>query len=255
MNRDSVFYEAFAHMERFGPGSAESTARALQFFPAGRTPLSILDVGCGIGTHTLLLAERFPQADITAIDVSAPHIARLNETASERGLSDRLHGIVMSMFEMTFPDASFDLIWSEGAIYIAGFPNGLRDWRRLLKKDGCLICSEISWLNDHPSAESRAFWEAAYPDMNTIPGKLEQIRDAGYEPTGFFICPVSDWTVHYYDPIEKNLAAMRARHGDSPEAAEVIASLQAEIDLYRRHPDDYSYVFYAMRRQACTLRR
>lgn len=33
----------------------------------------------------------------------------------------------MSMFEMDFEPESFDLIWSEGSIYIAGFQTGLKD--------------------------------------------------------------------------------------------------------------------------------
>ena len=40
----------------------------------------------------------------------------------------------MSMFEMSFDDETFDLIWAEGSIYIAGFVRGIRDWKRLLKK-------------------------------------------------------------------------------------------------------------------------
>jgi hypothetical protein len=30
------------------------------------------------------------------------------------------------MFHLNFPDASFDVIWAEGSIYIIGFENGLK---------------------------------------------------------------------------------------------------------------------------------
>lgn len=142
---EKYFYEAFEGMKRFGPGSDESTMRAAEMFPAKKKP-KILDIGCGIGTHTFAVAKKFPDADITAIDIYEPHIEKLNSLASEYGLSDRVRGIVMSMFEMTFENESFDLIWSEGAAYIAGFSNAIKDWKRLLKPGGYIICSEISWL-------------------------------------------------------------------------------------------------------------
>ena len=150
-------------MERLGPGSRESTEKALAFFPRKSQPVRILDVGCGVGTHTFLLASHFPKADITAIDSHSPYIQTLNQSAAARGISDRVHGLEMSMFDMTFEKESFDLIWSEGAIYIIGFERGLKEWKRFLKPGGFQICSEISWLKDDPSRESLDFWQSAYP--------------------------------------------------------------------------------------------
>ena len=82
---EKYFYEAFNGMKRFGPGSDESTLRAIKMFPANTSRLKILDIGCGIGTHTLILAKHFPEADIIAIDNHAPHIEKLNEAAAKRG--------------------------------------------------------------------------------------------------------------------------------------------------------------------------
>lgn len=164
---EKYFYEAFEDMKRFGPGSDESTTRAAKMFPVKKNSLKIFDIGCGIGTHTFVIARKFPNADIIAIDTYAPHIEKLNFIAAECELADRVHGIVMSMFEMTFENESFDLIWSEGSDYIAGFSNAIKDWKRLLKSGGYIICSEISWLRDNPSEESKEFWNEAYSEMNT----------------------------------------------------------------------------------------
>ena len=38
---------------------------------------------------------------------------------------------------LLFPEGSFDLIWSEGAIYNVGFRRGLELWRPLLRPRGC----------------------------------------------------------------------------------------------------------------------
>ncbi len=242
------FYQAFDGMTRFAPGSTESTLRAMKMYKPKGKELKILDIGCGIGAHTLLLAENYPEAEITAIDIHKPHIDTLNETAKQRGVSDRVHGEVMSMFEMSFPDGYFDLIWAEGSIYIAGFSNGLRDWKRFLKSEGYLICSEISWITDNPSKESRSFWNAAYSQMDFISNKIKQIEGAGYVPQGYFICPVTDWTENYYNPLRKNLDRIAEEYGDIEEAMELVTSLREEADLYERNSEDYSYVFYAMKK-------
>lgn len=246
---ERYFYEAFDGMKRFGPGSDESTLRAIGMFAADKKNLKILDIGCGIGTHTLILAKKFPEADIIAIDNYAPHIERLNAMAAESGLAGRVHGVVMSMFDMTFADERFDLIWSEGSAYIAGFSHAIRDWKRLLRPGGYIICSEISWLNDEPSQESKEFWNKGYSEMNTIERKMQQIQEQGYELAGHFICPVSDWTENYYDPIAVNLKKIEERYPGNVQASEAVQNLREEIRLYRKHPNDYSYVFYAMKKQ------
>ena len=246
---EKYFYEAFEGMKRFGPGSEESTLRAIGMFSSNKNSLKILDIGCGIGTHTLLLAKEFPEADIIAMDNYALHIEKLNARAAECGLADRVHGVVMSMFDMTFENESFDLIWSEGSAYIAGFSNAIRDWKRLLKPGGYIICSEISWLKDEPSEESKVFWNKGYSEMGTIKQKTKQICEQGYAFAGHFICPVSDWTVNYYEPIAENLKKLEERYQGNIQAMEAVQNLRNEIDLYRKHPNDYSYVFYAMKKK------
>ena len=90
-------------------------------------------------THTFLLASHFPKADITAIDSHSPYIQTLNQRAAARGISDRVHGLEMSMFDMTFEKESFDLIWSEGAIYIIGFERGLDVYKRQTKGSAMMV--------------------------------------------------------------------------------------------------------------------
>lgn len=246
MAQAEYFHQAFATMERLGPGSAASTCRAAAFYPNPLDCRSILDIGCGTGAHTLLLAQKFPNAQITAIDIYQPHIAQLNRTAQQMGIADRVHGKVMDMFKLKLPPASFDLLWAEGAIYIIGFEQGLRQWRQILKPNGWFICSDLCWLHQNPSAESRSFWETEYPEIALVDQKQNQIRKAGYLPQKQFICPVSDWTDHYYTPLQKNLSKMRDIK--NPDAMQVVRKLQTEIDLYRQHPQDYSYVFFGMQK-------
>ncbi len=243
---EKYFFEAFKNLDRLGPGSKASTLKAVSVFNKSSEPIKILDVGCGNGIHTILLAKEFPNASIIAIDNSTSFIENLNKTAKDHGVSDRVVGKCISMFEMPFEDHSFDLIWSEGAIYIAGFQNGLRDWNRLLKDDGYLICSEISWLIDHPSKEIYDFWHSDYPQIDTIKNKINQIENSGYSYKSHFVSPITDWTDNYYNPLQNNLNRMLEKYKDNEVAKQAINILQSEINLYHKYYSEYSYVFYVM---------
>ncbi|EOD01719.1 class I SAM-dependent methyltransferase [Caldisalinibacter kiritimatiensis] len=189
---EKYFFEAFNGLDRLAPGSQASTLKAISMFNGSKEHIKILDIGCGNGIHTMLLAQEFPNATIIAIDNHMPFIENLNSTAEKFGLSNRVIGKCISMFEMPFEENSFDLIWSEGAIYIAGFENGLRDWKKFLKNDGYLICSEISWITNTPSEKISAYWNEEYPQIDTIENKIKQIESAGYSYQSHFVMPVTD---------------------------------------------------------------
>lgn len=243
---EKYFFEAFEGLERLAPGSKDSTIKAASLVDDKNKKMKILDVGCGNGIHTLLLAKLFPNAEIIAIDNYAPYIEELNKNAEIQELSNRLVGKCMSMFEMDFASHTFDIIWAEGSIYIAGFKEGLKDWKKYLKKDGYLICSEISWLTDNPAQESYSFWKEAYPEIDTIDNKIKQINDFGYNLINHYILPKSDWLDNYYNPLQANLDLMKDKYVKNKEVIKVIEMIQFEIDMYRKYSDDYSYVFYVM---------
>jgi SAM-dependent methyltransferase len=245
---ETTFFQAFAGMSRMAPGSETSTRKAADLLNRQNEPLKILDIGCGNGVHSLLLARLFPHAAITAIDNHGPFIHTLNQSTSAQGLSHRVQGQVADMFQMPFSPESFDLIWSEGAIYIIGFQRGLQEWKGLLKPGGVLICSEAVWLSETPSPEIFDFWHAEYPEIDTVAAKLQQINDAGYTALGHFIMPPSDWE-SYYELLQQNLNHMLEKEGHSPIVQEVTQTLQREIDLYYQYGHEYSYAFFVMKKE------
>ena len=80
-----------------------------------------------------------------------------------------------SMLNMDFSNENFDIIWSEGSIYIIGFEKGLKEWRGLLKPKGFLAVHEMVWLKDNPPKEIKDYWEGNYPGIKTIPDCLDII--------------------------------------------------------------------------------
>ncbi len=239
-------YELFHDMPRQGPGSDECTRRAYNMLVDLPPQPHILDIGCGSGMQTLELA-RISHAWITAVDNHQPFLDDLNRRAGCEGLSNRIETINASMFELPFEPTSFDVIWSEGAIYIIGFENGLRRWRPLLKPGGFMVASEISWLQPDPPADLCSYWKNEYPGIRHIAENREVIRRAGYDEAGHFILPESGWWDDFYKPLQKRIDLLRRKYARNREAAEILDGSQVEIDMYRKYPHYYGYVFYLMR--------
>ena len=242
----ALFFELFSGLPRQGPGTAASTRRALELVPGVGPRTRVLDVGCGTGAQTLVLALDSP-ARIVAVDNHPPYIDVLNREAHRLGVADRLEARVADMRRLDFPDRSFDLIWCEGAIYNVGVEAGLRDWRRLLRHGGHVALTEVCWRKPEPPAECAAFWEREYPAIRTTAALLEAVDACGYRTVGHFPLPASAWWDDYYRPLQDNLTAFRKRHRDAPDAQELADQCQNEIDVWHAHSAFYGYEFLVLR--------
>jgi ubiquinone/menaquinone biosynthesis C-methylase UbiE len=234
--------------ERQGPGGTEETLKALQLTGLDLTrPLKIADIGCGSGAQTLTLAKH-TKGSITAVDLMPEFLDKLNQRAERAGLSARIHTQQEPMDDLTLAEASLDLLWSEGAIYIMGFESGIRYWRRFLKPGGVLAVSEISWITEERPKEIEHFWLNAYPEMNTISHKIEQLTSNGYELLGHFTLPENCWLDNYYLPLEKSIQAYLSQHQVEEAARQFIQEQLEEQALYQNNKAYYSYEFYIARK-------
>ena len=78
--------------------------------PADGKVKRILDLGCGIGQLAVALKERFPEADVTGIDVAAPMLRYAHMRAVDLGADVNF---VQRLAEDTkFPDGHFDVVAS-----------------------------------------------------------------------------------------------------------------------------------------------
>ena len=227
----ALFFELFSGLPRQGPGNAASTRRALGLVPGVGPRTRVLDVGCGTGAQTLVLANGSP-ARIVAVDNHPPFVDALNREARRLGIADRLEARVADMRSLDFEDRSFDLIWCEGAIYNVGVEAGLRDWRRLLRRNGHVALTEACWRKPDPPAECAAFWNREYPAIRDVSTLLEAAETCGYETVGHFPLPASAWWDDYYRPLQDNVTAFRERHRDAPDAQELAEQCQHEIDIW-----------------------
>ncbi len=241
------FFEIYESIPRQGPGDAESTRRALRALPFLSAKKRILDIGCGAGVQTLDLA-RACDAQLTAVDVHPPFLETLARQAEEAGLAHRITAEVGDMCALDYPSAAFDVIWSEGSIFIVGFAKGLAAWRRLLAPGGYLVVSELCWLVDDPPAEVRAFFGDEGAAAAEVGARRADIVAAGYTLLEDFVLPEVGWWENYYVPLAASLERFRERHADDPEALAVAARSELEIEIYRKYPGSFGYVFFVMQR-------
>jgi len=244
---DPIFYQIYKDLPRLGPGDEASTRRAWSMLAGLPSSPRILDVGCGPGMQSLLLA-RLGGGTLVAVDNHAPYLDELRRRAEREGLSDQVSCRTADMADLPFDAGSFDLVWSEGAVYIMGFQNGLESWRTLLAGRGCLAVTEATWLRDDAPEPCRSFWDEGYPAMTDVAGNLATVEACGYESLGHFALPDSAWMDDYYTPLEARLPQLEQRFRDNPTALEYIEEARAEIEFFRQYSPYYGYVFYVMRR-------
>ena len=239
----NLICEYYSSVERQGPGSPEVTNKALSFIDNLTNESQIADIGCGTGGQTMVLAQHAP-GNITGIDLFPKFINLFNVNAAKLNLQSKVKGIIGSMDNLPFQKESLDLIWSEGAIYNIGFERGLQEWREFLKQGSYIAVTEASWFTDKRPAEIEEFWQDAYPGIDTIPNKVEQMQKAGYIPVASFILPENCWTEHFYAPQVVAQEVFLKKHADNKPAEEFIANQRHETQLYYKYKEYYGYVFY-----------
>jgi SAM-dependent methyltransferase len=235
-----LLFELFENTPRQGPGSVETTRRALRLLPDSLRIERVLDLGCGTGGATIVLAED-TGAHVTAVDIHPPFLATLRSRAEERGLAARITTVAADMANTASLGAGFDLIWAEGSAYSIGFENALRWWRPLLRPGGCLVVTELVWFVAEPAERARAFFAGEYPDMRDEATRIDQARSACYELLASFRLPADDWHA-YYAGLEAPLRDAISRRGDLG----IYATTRLEQAIYDACGDDYGYLCLVM---------
>jgi SAM-dependent methyltransferase len=241
-----IFFEIHQGLPREGPGRNDYTRKAFEMLPELDKP-KILDIGCGPGGPTIELA-RISGGFVIGLDRHQPYLDVLEEKIEKAGFSERMQAVNGSLFAMDFQDESFDVVWSEGSIYIIGFEKGLKKWRRFIKPHGFLVVHEMTWLKSDPPKEISDYWKKMYSGITTIPHNLEVIPRCGYDVLGHFPLPEDAWWQEYYHPLQECINKLKTKYKDDREALGILDSEQEEIDLYKKYSEWYGSVFYVMQK-------
>jgi trans-aconitate 2-methyltransferase len=213
-----------------------------------RTPLGlrrIVDLGCGPGTSTRLLIERYPQARITAVDLSEAMLAVAAERApgAEFGRADINEWRPPEPFDLVFADSSLQWIgdhqtlfarlmeWlAPGGMLAVQMPDNRQEPSHALMR---MIAADGPWANRLvPVAKTRAFiadhndyyrwlrplsaaldiWQTTYiHPLEGVEGIVDWFRGSALRP---FLAPLAP------DEREEFLARYRRDLGESYSAEE-----------------------------------
>jgi len=221
------FLSIFEALDSWGPNSEADTTKAFSLLK--HVPKRILEIGCGNGNSTMVLAS-LSNAQIIAIDNEQSALTRLDAKITQNSLSERVSTDCKSMTELDYDNESFDLIWAEASIYIMGVQTALVKWKRLLKDGGMLVFSDLVWLMDSADRELNDFWKHEYPDMQKVETRLVQIKKAGYEVEHSFTVSQQAWH-DYYEPLQNKLYELK----DSMKDSKAFVDIQREVNLYKKH--------------------
>jgi ubiquinone/menaquinone biosynthesis C-methylase UbiE len=201
------------------------TRKAFKMLPELQGP-RILDVGCGTGVVTLELA-RLSNGRVVGIDTDQVALDTFNAKIEQASLLDRVKTLKCSMSDMRFPDGSFDIIWSEGAVFAIGFERALNEWRRFIRQEGYLVL---------------------HARLGNIEQRVAAIPTLGYRFIDKFLVPKEAWWDDYYAPLEKLIEGLRHKYRPDPAAQGILDKVQTEVDEFKSKPEHHGSVFYIMQK-------
>ncbi len=112
---------------------------------AGRLPgmssPACVDVACGTGDVSFLLADRYPDGRVVGIDIAGPMLG----IARERNRHPNLRFLRQDMCAIDFPDESIDIVTGSYALRNApDLPRAIGEIRRILKPGGTAAFLDFS---------------------------------------------------------------------------------------------------------------
>lgn len=205
------------YMAPGGEGNVDKMVAGIEL--AGRR---VLDIGCGLGGPAFALARKYG-AEVTGIDLEPQLIARANRRAEELGLSNRTEFRTVTLGDLPFPDRSFDLVFTSGALTQTEDKAGIAaECLRVLKPGGMLTCYD--WLrNDAPISDDMRYFfkmEGLTYNLITLARLGRHLEEAGF--VDVTLEDASDW---YRRESRREYEKMRGE--GRPEVVALIGEAQA----------------------------
>lgn len=106
--------------------------------------IRILDVGCGPGFFSILMARR--GHEVTGVDYSEGMIERAKENVEQHSPKSRTLFFKMDAQNLTFSDEIFDVVLSRNLTWNLEEPDrAYAEWLRVLKPGGVLLNFDANW--------------------------------------------------------------------------------------------------------------
>jgi ubiquinone/menaquinone biosynthesis C-methylase UbiE len=192
------------HRARVAGRHAAEVIASLASDAARREPAVIADIGCGRGTTTLTLADRFPRARIAAIDLSA---ALVTVTRDRLAGSREAAAVRADFHRLPLADGSCGLVVAAFCLYHSPDPGGvIAEIARCLTSDGAAVIAvksagsyrELDRLMAasglDPEAENRpSLYQAAHSgNITALAATSLSVRRAVHETHRFIFPALAD---------------------------------------------------------------
>jgi SAM-dependent methyltransferase len=110
----------------------------------------VLDVGCGSGSMSRLIARSFPDVEVVGVDVREQYL----DYARARARAEDIHNLTFERgdaFAVPFPDASFDLVWSKYLLQWLREPKAaVAEFKRVTRPGGHVVsCDYVGFMVEH----------------------------------------------------------------------------------------------------------
>jgi phosphoethanolamine N-methyltransferase len=153
----------------------------------------VLDIGCGLGGPAFVLARKYG-THVTGIDLEPQLIDRATRRAAELGLSHQTEFRSVALGPLDFPDASFDVVFTSGALTQTEDKAGIvAECLRVLKPGGVLTCYD--WLkSEAPLSDDMRYFiqmERLTYNLITLAQLGRRLVEGGFE--GVTMEDASEW--------------------------------------------------------------
>jgi ubiquinone/menaquinone biosynthesis C-methylase UbiE len=130
----------------------DSVAKVLA--DAAKPAERVVDVGCGVGVWSTLMAES--GAHVTGLDYALGPLKKCGERRDERRLASRINVVLADGFRLPFRERTFDgatLNWVLAHVPASRNAEFLREVGRVVKENGWLVVSDSRWRGQEGGKE------------------------------------------------------------------------------------------------------
>ena len=130
----------------------------------------ILEIACGTGRFTAMLADR--GADIVGLDISGPMLQQGRERAQSAGVADSLEYMRGDAGRLPFPDDHFDAVFAMRFFHLADTPEEFL-------AEMCRVSNEQIFFDTFNRYSTRSLYNWALPMGSRLYSEKEVIRLLG----------------------------------------------------------------------------